>query len=434
MRDKERYKFDLSFQEYVLASLIGDGKFLVKNREVLRPEYFDDEILSGIAEASLAFFDEHKSLPDHASLSQKVKEFIAPGRKYGEYKEKVKEVFAKVGVNTSYYQQEACQFAKRQAILGAIRESQGLIESGDIDKVVQVVQKAVSVGTNTSDLIYDYFNTVKSRARVYRDKHKNPESDTRVPTGVQQLDELMQGGLDKGELGMIVAPPKHGKSTALFNVGANAVLRGVKVLHVSLELKKSMVAARYDSRFFGGTMKEIQKKPKKFYKAMKAVRAKIGPNLLIVQYPTKSLSMVGLKAIASQIEGLGLIIVDYADLMRPPRHRDERRFELIDVYEGLRNLAGELELPIWTASQSSRYSVGAKVIGMDMIAECFDKLAIVDVAIALCQTPTEAHANKMRLFLMANRLGESENQIECHVDWKTANIQSSVTEDDGELE
>lgn len=434
MPEKERYKFDLAFQEYVLASLIGDTKFLIKNREVLRPEYFDDEVLSGIAEASLAFFDEHKSLPDVSSLSQHIKDYVAPGRKYGEYKERIKDVYSKVGVNTGYYQQEAATFARRQAILGAIRESGPLLESGDYDKIVALISKATATGTGSANLIYDYFTTIKSRAKEYRKKEENPNSDSRISTGIQQLDEIMQGGLDRGELGMIVAPPKHGKSTALFNIGACAALRGVTVLHVSLELKRSMVAARYDARFFGGTMKEIQKKPKKFYKAMKTIRTKIGSRLKIVQYPTKSLTLAGLKAIASQIEGLGLIIVDYADLMRPPRFRDERRFELIDVYEGLRNLAGEMEIPIWTASQSSRYSVGAKVIGMDMIAECFDKLAIVDVAIALCQTVQEAHANKMRLFMMANRLGESENQIECRVDWKTANIQSMVSEEEDELE
>lgn len=428
--DKEKYKFDLVFQEHVLASLIGDDKFLVKNREVLRPEFFDDEILSGIAEASVDFVDKNKSLPDQSALCQHVKEFIAPGRKYGEYKERIKDVFAKIGVNAGYYQQEASEFARKQSILDAIRQSGSLLETGDFDKIVALITKATAVGTGSTNLIYDYFSTSKERARAYRDKLKNPESDTRVKTGVQQLDELMQGGLDRGELGMVIAPPKHGKSTKLFNIGASAVLAGKTVLHVSLELKKSMVAARYDSRFYGFSMKDIQKKPKSFFRAMEKIQEKLGPKLKIVQYPTKSLTVTGLKAIASQVENLGMIIVDYADLMRPPRFRDERRFELIDIYEGLRNLAGEMELPIWTASQSSRYSVGAKVIGMDMVAECFDKLAIVDIAIALCQTQQESHANRMRLFVMANRLGESENQIECKVDWKTANIQSMVTEEE----
>lgn len=429
----QQYKFDLVFQEHVLSALICDEKFLVKNREVLRPEYFDDEILSGIGQCALDFFDKNKAMPDKTSLCEEIKGYVAPGRKFGEYKEKIKDVFKKKGVNTTYYQQEAAEFARRQAILDAIRQSQGLLESGDFDKICHLVQKAVSTGTSTSDLIYDYFTQSRARAKEYRNKHKNPGSDTRVRTGIQQLDELMQGGLDKGELGMIVAPPKHGKSTALFNLGAVAALNGINVLHVSLELKRSMVAARYDARFYGDTIKNIQKKPKSFFKAMEKLRGKLGPRLKIVQYPTKSLTLGMLKSIASQVENLGLIIVDYADLMRSPRNRDERRFELIDVYEGLRNLAGELELPIWTASQSSRYSVGAKVISMDMIAECFDKIAIVDVAVGLCQTPQESHAGRMRLFMMANRLGESENQIDCKVNWKTAHIQSLTAEED-ELE
>ncbi len=241
---------------------------------------------------------------------------------------------------------------------------------------------------------------------------------------------MIQGGLDKGELGIVVAPPKHGKSTVLFNLGASALMAGYNVMHVTLEMKKKLVATRYDCRLLGTSMRLLHKKPKSFLKTMRELRKKLQSKLHIVEYPTKRLTLSNLKSIASGVGNLDLVIVDYADLMRSPRHMKDKRLELIETYEQLRGLAGELDVPVWTASQSNRQSVGAKVITMDMTAEAFDKIAIADIAVSVCQTMQEAHAGKMRLYTMANRLGAGEEQIECEVNWDTATIKSVVDDED----
>ena len=425
---KDHYDFDLEFQEYILASFVHDENFLIKHRDIIKPEYFDDEILCGIAQAVLSFFDKKKSMPDVASLSHNIKEFMMPGRKYGEYKETIENIYSKSGTNTAYYREQAVEFARRQAILDAVRQSKDLAEAGEYEEIASLVTRAVNTGIDYHDLTYDFFGNINERAKAYNERRKG--SNTRITTGIPELDRLIQGGLDKGELGIVVAPPKHGKSTMLFNISASAVMAGYSVLHVNLEMKKKMVITRYDCRFLGTSMRSLHKKPKSFLKAMKILKKKLTSRLKVVEYPTKRLSLANLKSLVSSIDGLDMIIVDYADLMRPPRFMKDKRLELIEIYEQLRGMAGELDLPIWTASQSNRQSMGAKVITMDMIAEAFDKIAIADIAISVCQTVQEARIGKMRLYIMANRLGAGEEQIECDVDWKTATIRSSVEDDD----
>lgn len=418
----EKYRFDLNFQQHILSSFLTDLEFVRKNRSVIKAEYFDDEILRAICQCALDHYEKKGSLPDHAQLLEELKPSVAPGRKYGEYKEKLHDVYAKPNENNAYYQEKALEFARYQALVLAIAESADFIETGEYDKVEDAVRKALRVGTRTADLVYEFFDETKTRALHYQNKRRG--SNTRVPTGISELDSLIQGGLDRGELGMVVAPPKHGKSTALFNIGANAVLFGKVVLHVTLEMSKTMVAARYDSRFFGQSFRDIQKKPKSFLDAMVKLQETLKGRLKIVEFPTKGMKLGDLRAIAQEIPDLGLIIVDYADLIKPPRHRDDNWIELADIYEQLRGLAGELKVPVWTASQSKSSSVGSKVIDIHQIAKSFDKAAIVDLAISLCQTDSESADGKMRLFVMANRMGPGKDQIECKVDWDTAKIES----------
>lgn len=427
--NKTRYSYELDFQEHILASFVSDEQFLIKHMDIIHPEFFDDEILAGICNAVVEFFTVNKKLPDEVSLNHEIKTHMMPGRKYNEYKDCIRSVYKKIGVNVSYYRQHAIEFAKKQSIMDAVRKSRDLVEEGEYDQVQELITKAVQTGARYSDITYDYFAKYYSRAESYVAKRKG--TTTRLTTGISELDKLTQGGLDKGELGIVVAPPKSGKSTTLFNFGAVGVMAGSSVLHVTLEMRRSMVAMRYDSRFVGYSMVELQKKPNGFVKAMKKLRNSMNGRLHIVEYPTKTLTMSSLKSIASGIKGLGLIIVDYADLMRPPRYQKDRRLELIETYEQLRGVAGELQVPIWTASQANRSAVGAKIVSMDMVAEAFDKIAIADLALTVCMTPVEAHSGRMRLFTAANRLGVSGEQIECSVNWKTATIRSV---DVGDLE
>ena len=417
---KSKYEFDLPFQEFLLASLMSDVVFLRSHSAVLKPEYFDSEILGGIAEAALTFFDNHGKCPDYGSMCEEVKKVQAPGRKLGEYKDRLKRVFNRVGSNTKYYQQKACDFAKRQAVMGVLRNGMATLEAGPdgYDDVLGQLNEAMKIGRATGKA-NSYFGAIKKRAKAYQTKvdHKG-----RLTTGIPSLDMCTHGGLARGELAFIMAPPKRGKSTFLINIGVSSILAGRNVLHVSLEMREKTVAARYDSRFTGESLLNIQKRPKAFYQAMRKIRAHVDSRLHIIEFPTKGATVSDIRRTACEIDKLGAVIVDYADLVRPQRHRNERRFELSEVYEDLRRMAGELDVPVWTATQASRQALKSKHIGLEFISECFDKGAIVDLAMSMCQTYEEIRGDEARIYVMANRIGQGDVEVKCNVNWQTATI------------
>lgn len=414
------YRFSVEFQKHILASVISDGEFLKENADVVRPEFFGDEVLAGIAHATFAFYRKHKEVPTRAGLRQELRALTAPGRKLHEYHDELDEIYKLVGVNARYYQDQAVAFARAQAVQGAIRASIPLIEQGEIEEVGRLVSDALKVGQFTdSSGVYDYFDMAPDRLRHYLNGHSK---DDRLATGLSTLDDCMNGGLGKGELGVIVALPGFGKTTTLVNFGARALLQDKRVVYVTLELSKKMIASKFDNSIFGRTLDRIKNEPKEFAHALRDLKAKLTGRLFIAEFPTKGLTIERMGSVIQKIGGVDLVLVDYGQLVKPPRRRDDRRHEITDTYEGLRRLASELQVPIWTAHQANRPGTDSKVIRMEHIAEDFNVAATCDIAISVNHTEEEQRRGAMRLYVMKSRIGPAGVQIDCNVNWKTARI------------
>lgn len=117
-----------------------------------------------------------------------------------------------------------------------------------------------------------------------------------------------------------------------------------------------------------------------------------------------------------------MILVDYADLLRPPRTSGEKRHELEEIYESLRALAQIYEMPVWTASQTNRGGLNAEVITMEAISEAFNKCFVADFIFSLSRTVQDKQANKGRIFIAKNRNGPDGMVFQSFVDWSDVTI------------
>ena len=157
----------------------------------------------------------------------------------------------------------------------------------------------------------------------------------------------MQCGLGAGELGVIVAPAGIGKSWTLAAMGAYGISKGLNVVHYTLELNEAYVGLRYDSIFSG-----VEGQNLKYHKEEVMEKLfKLDGNLTIKYYPTKSCTVNTLSAHLKKVitfgEKVDMVLVDYADIMRDVHKTQEMRHALGNIYEDLRGLAGEMEVPIW---------------------------------------------------------------------------------------
>ena len=229
----------------------------------------------------------------------------------------------------------------------------------------------------------------------------------------------------------------------LVAMGAHALKIGKNVVHYTFELTETSVGLRYDSNLCGVSSSDVPDMKDEILKQYETMD--LG-RLIIKEYPTGAATVQTLR---NHIEKLSLkgfvpnvIIIDYADIMRSSRTFDSLRHELKLVYEELRNLAMELNLPIWTASQSNREGSNAEVVGLENMSEAYGKAMVADVVMSLSRKPSEKADGSGRLFVAKNRAGKDGVLFPIHIDTSQSRIKildensltlsESMTQDDND--
>jgi len=275
-------------------------------------------------------------------------------------------------------------------------QSVKLLQSSSFDEIAHIINEALKLGSN-NDLGYDYLKDFEER---WIRKPREP-----MTTGWKRIDEICDGGLGKGELGVVIAPTGVGKSMALVHLGTQAIKKGKSVVHYTLELCSTTIASRYDSCLTKVELKDLHMFKEHIYGKIKNLDA----NLIIKEYPTKSASPGTVKNHLEKLKQRGhdidLVIIDYGDLLRPSVVRKEKRHELETIYEELRAIAQIYECPVWTASQTNRSGLNAEVVTMESISEAFNKCFIADFIFTISRTINDKKTNNGRMFIAKNRNG-----------------------------
>ena len=131
---------------------------------------------------------------------------------------------------------------------------------------------------------------------------------------------------------------------------------------------------------------------------------------------------------------IDMVIVDYADLLRPVTAQREKRNELESIYEELRGLAQEYKCPVWTASQTNRSGLNAEVITMESISEAFNKCFVSDFIFSISRTIDDKQANTGRVFIAKNRNGPDGIIYPLFMDTSTVSIKVLEPSEDNEIE
>jgi hypothetical protein len=196
-------------------------------------------------------------------------------------------------------------------------------------------------------------------------------------------------------------------SWVLARIGAEAMRQGKNVVHFTLELNENYVGLRYDACFTGIDFQNVRKN----IDIVKAKIAEIPGKLIIKYFPIKTVSAHSLKLHVERIQMLGtkvdLIIVDYADILRPSASdkNGNSYSEAGGIYEEIRGVAGEMQIPIWTASQSNRAALDEDIIQANNISDSYRKIMTADFVMSLSRKVNDKVSNTARFHIIKNRFG-----------------------------
>jgi len=386
--------YGYAFQIKVITSLLVDKSFLQQISDILSPKYFESDANEWIVSTILEYQKEYNASPtlevmkvklekvEHDVLKDQVVAHLKDAWKYTD------------STDLEYIKDQAMDFCKNQEIKKAILGSVELLKHGQYDEIKATVDNALKAGAD-KNIGHDYMTDIDERyTEAVRFVQETPW---------EVINELTDGGLGKGELGVMVAPAGIGKSWALMNVGAHLVKKGKTVVHYTLELNEAYVGLRYDSVITGIANQNL----KHYQEDIKDQLSKLKGELIIKHYPTKSVSVMGIRAHVEkcimQDKKPDVIIVDYADLLRG--HGQEKRHELEGIYEDLRGMAGEYEIPVWTASQANRSALEEDVIDASKVSESYGKVMVADFILSLSRKVQDKLAGTGRWHVIKNRFG-----------------------------
>jgi hypothetical protein len=422
-------KYGKDFQEKIFQALLSDHKWSVQMVEIMTHEHFELKYLQYLCDRFFGFYLKYKNFPTLKLLVSIIRDELSEGNDVilrGQVIEYLSRVKSSPNMgDLDYVKEKTVDFCKKQVLQHALEESVKAISNENYESVISIMKDAVSRGEGSS-VGHDFFVDHEARfAKINR---------VCCPTGIPDLDEkeVLNGGLSRGEIGVVVAPTGVGKSHWLVAMGAAAMKRGKNVLHYTFELSESSVGIRYDSNLCNIPSSEV-------IDAKESVLENYKNNdygrLIIKQYPTGTASIVTLRNHIEKLSMKGfapsVIIIDYADIMRSTRQYDTLRHELKLVYEELRNLAMDLNVPVWTASQANREASNSDVVGLENMSEAYGKAMVADIVISISRKPSEKASGQGRLFVAKNRAGRDGVLFPIKIDTSRSKIE--VIDNPGQL-
>jgi len=379
--------------------------------DILFPEYFDG-YHKIIIIYQIEYFSKYKIQADYEELRdiindkekdelvkehlfgliQKIKDLEIPHQKIKNIKDRAYSYFKSQKVKNTLI--ELAHDWQKQTYESMKKKLEGALKAGE-----------------PKDVGHDYMLEVQSRLK--RD-FRNP-----VPA-LRGLDERMGGGLASGELGIVLAPPGGGKSMMLVKFGTTALLHGKKVIYYSLELSEKVIGQRFDASLNQIRLNDVWSYKEVIQETIDGLKQK-NSRLIIKEFST---GRAGINQIYSHLEYLAsnedfipdVVIVDYADLMKPSVIYSDKRHTLTGIYEELRGLAGDLKIPVWTASQTNRTAMEKEEYGLETIGESLGKAATADIVIAVGRPSAMKNESIAKIGILKNRNGQDGFYLDFYFD------------------
>ena len=402
---------DENFQQKLIKVIVEDGRgdFAGQIVDILDIGYFDGALTKLLMGHIKKYVESHNVVPDYETLEWIVKEKEAEGIERERMLGLVGLIKKSEVRDVTYVQEYALNFCKKQALKKGLVEAASQWEKGDYENISKIVNDALRVG-EPRNIGHDYIKDVEKRLLK---QFRNP-----VPA-MKGVDAKIGGGLAGGELGVILSPTGGGKSMCLVKFACTALEYGKKVLYYTMELNENVIGNRFDACLNQVMLRDVLDYPDVIREKLDEIKHK-GGGLIIKEFPTGSASVNTLRAHLKALERDNFIpdilFIDYADIMKSSSSFTEKRFALTSIYETLRGMAMEMNLPIWTASQASREAINSNKFDLKVISESLGKAQTADIILGVGRTDEDKAQKMATMMVLKNRNGEDGFTIPLHFD------------------
>jgi replicative DNA helicase len=402
-----------NIEQTILRNLLTDEKYMRKVLPFIKPDYFQGVYKTLFREVG-KYVAKYNKLPSSESLSIELQDANMSQDQFTMAMEIVPQLFTIEKIDQEWLLNNTEKWCQDRAIYNSIMESISIID-GKHDSLTknalpELLQKALGVAFDTN-IGHDYIENAEERYDFY---HKEED---RIPFDLDYFNKITKGGVPRKTLNIALAGTGVGKSLYMCHVAASSLVEGRNVLYITMEMAEERIAERIDANLLNVPIDQLDSMSKDmFTEKVNNLARKTTGRLIVKEYPTGSAHAGHFRALLNELKlkkqfEPDVIFVDYLNICASSRMKamggSINSYTYIKaIAEELRGLAVEFDLPIFSATQTTRSGYSNSDVGLEDTSESFGLPATADLMFALISTEELEKDGQMMVKQLKNRYND----------------------------
>ena len=398
---------------HILNHLLNNEEYCRRVVPYLKKEYFEGTHKT-VFDLIVQFVSKHNKLPTSKVLELELRKINAPEDVLNNASRLISEISSKSDVDTDYLIRESEKWCRDKAIYNAIMDSITIIDGKDKERSEGAIPEILSdaLGVSFDQAIgHDYIDNSDERFDFYNKK------EDRIPFDLDYFNKITKGGLPNKTLNIALAGTGVGKSLFMCHCAASVLEQGKNVLFITMEMAEERIAERIDANMMNLPIEQLSSLPQNVFndKIGKIARSSIG-KLIIKEYPTGAAHTGHFRALLNELKlkknfRPDMIYIDYLNICASSRMRglggSINSYSYIKaIAEELRGLAVEFNVPIVSATQTTRSGYSNTDLGLEDTSESFGLPATADLMFALISTEELEELGQLMVKQLKNRYND----------------------------
>jgi len=402
-----------SVQQTILSNLIHNEEFCRKVSPFLKSEYFTDHFENVVFNTLQDFFAKYNKPASMDILKIQIRDIE---KLNGDQVDSIDTYIDNLNFRTDNMEwlvETSEKFCKDRAVYNAILDSISIIDGKDTktskDAIPSILSDALAVSFDSA-IGHDYIEDFESRYDFYT------RVEEKVAFDIDLLNKITKGGLSRKTLNVILAGTGVGKSLAMCHMAASTLMQGLNVLYITMEMAEERIAERIDANLMNMTMEEMATVDKDIYETrFERVAKKTRGKLIIKEYPTASAHTGHFQALIEELKMKrnflpDMIIIDYLNICTSSRIKQGANVNsytyIKSIAEEIRGMAVKYNVPILSATQTTRGGYDNTDVGLTDTSESFGLPATVDFMFALISTEELENLGQLMVKQLKNRYND----------------------------
>ena len=404
----------MQIETIVLSKLILDEPYCRKVLPFIKQEYFDDYTMKVIFDEIATYVDKYEGLPEATAVAIEVEKRKDVNE--STYKEIISflDNLDRDQYNNEWLYDTTEKWCKERAIYLALMESIKIADGQDKTRSKDAIPSIMSdaLGVCFDDHVgHDYLQDSNDRYDFY---HRKEE---KIPFDLDYFNKITKGGLSNKTLNIALAGTGVGKSLFMCHCAGASLLQGLNVLYITCEMAEEKIAERIDANLLDVSIQTLSDPlftKAKYQNKIDVLNKKTQGKLVIKEYPTASANSNHFKSLLNELslkKGFKphIIFVDYLNICASSRYKGNivNSYTYVkSIAEELRGLAGEFNVPIVSATQTTRSGYGNSDVEITDTSESFGLPATADIMFALISTEEMENLNQIMVKQLKNRYND----------------------------